>query len=56
MQALTAAEWLAALILELFGEGGVSLTDASVFLEEINRPEASSVSRIATRASLPLTI
>ena len=34
--ALTEAGWLAALIPEAYGGGGLSLTDASVILEEIN--------------------
>ncbi len=37
VQALTEAGWLAALIPEEFGGSGVSLTEASVILEEINR-------------------
>ena len=37
VQALTAAGWLAALIPEEFGGGGLSLTEASIILEEINR-------------------
>lgn len=35
--ALTAAGWLAALIPESFGGGGLTLSEASVVLEEINR-------------------
>ena len=42
VQALTAAGWLAALIPEEFGGGGLSLTEASVILEEINRSGANS--------------
>ena len=37
VQALTAAGWLSALIPEAYGGGGLSLTEASVILEEINR-------------------
>jgi len=37
VEALTKAGWLAALIPEEYGGGGLSLTDASVILEEINR-------------------
>jgi acyl-CoA dehydrogenase len=40
--ALTEAGWLAALIPESYGGGGLSLTDASVILEEINRSGANS--------------
>lgn len=40
--ALTQAGWLSALIPEEFGGGGVSLTEASVILEEINRSGANS--------------
>jgi acyl-CoA dehydrogenase len=40
--ALTAAGWLAALIPEEFGGGGLSVTEASVILEEINRAGANS--------------
>jgi len=36
VEALTKAGWLAALIPEEFGGGGLSLTEASVILEEIN--------------------
>ncbi len=42
VQALTQAGWLSALIPEEFGGGGVSLTEASVILEEINRSGANS--------------
>ena len=37
VKALTDAGWLAALIPETYGGGGLSLTEASVILEEINR-------------------
>jgi acyl-CoA dehydrogenase len=40
--ALTEAGWLAALIPEQYGGGGLSLTEASVILEEINRSGANS--------------
>src|SRR6187549_2348680 len=40
--ALTAAGWLAALIPAEFGGGGLSVTEASVILEEINRAGANS--------------
>jgi acyl-CoA dehydrogenase len=40
--ALTEAGWLAALIPEEYGGGGLSLTEASVILEEINRSGANS--------------
>ena len=40
--ALTAAGWLAALIPEEFGGGGLSVTEASVILEEVNRAGANS--------------
>jgi acyl-CoA dehydrogenase len=42
VQALTEAGWLAALIPEEYGGGGLSLTAASVILEEINRSGANS--------------
>ena len=42
VQALTQAGWLAALIPEEFGGSGVTLTEASVILEEINRSGANS--------------
>ncbi len=42
VQALTSAGWLAALIPEEFGGGGLSLTEASIILEEINRSGANS--------------
>jgi acyl-CoA dehydrogenase len=42
VQALTEAGWLAALIPEEFGGGGLSVTEASVILEEINRSGANS--------------
>ena len=40
--ALTAAGWLAALVPEEYGGGGLSVTEASVILEEINRSGANS--------------
>src|SRR5437016_636245 len=40
--ALTRAGWLAALIPTEYGGGGLSLTEASVILEEINRSGANS--------------
>jgi acyl-CoA dehydrogenase len=42
VQALTAAGWLAALIPEDYGGGGLNVTEASVILEEINRSGANS--------------
>jgi acyl-CoA dehydrogenase len=42
VQALTQAGWLAALIPEEYGGAGVSLVEASVILEEINRSGANS--------------
>jgi acyl-CoA dehydrogenase len=42
VRALTVAGWLAALIPEEFGGGGLSLTEASIILEEINRSGANS--------------
>jgi acyl-CoA dehydrogenase len=42
VKALTAAGWLAALIPERYGGGGLSLSEASVILEEINRSGANS--------------
>src|SRR5215467_10705485 len=42
VQSLTAAGWLAALIPEEYGGGGLTLTEASVILEEINRSGANS--------------
>jgi acyl-CoA dehydrogenase len=42
VQALTQAGWLSALIPEEFGGSGISLTEASVILEEINRSGANS--------------
>jgi len=42
VKALTDAGWLAALIPAEFGGGGLSLTEASVILEEINRSGANS--------------
>jgi acyl-CoA dehydrogenase len=42
VRALTAAGWLAALIPEEFGGGGLGVTEASVILEEINRSGANS--------------
>jgi len=42
VHALTGAGWLAALIPEEYGGGGLSVTEASVILEEINRAGANS--------------
>jgi acyl-CoA dehydrogenase len=42
VKALTEAGWLAALIPEHYGGGGLSVTEASVILEEINRSGANS--------------
>ena len=42
VRALTEAGWLAALIPQAYGGGGLSLTEASVVLEEINRSGANS--------------
>src|SRR5436853_5572526 len=42
VKALTDAGWLAALIPTEYGGGGLSLTEASVILEEINRSGANS--------------
>jgi len=42
VEALTEAGWLAALIPTEYGGGGLSLTEASVILEEINRAGANS--------------
>jgi acyl-CoA dehydrogenase len=42
VKALTEAGWLAALIPEEFGGGGLGVTEASVILEEINRSGANS--------------
>ncbi|MGE0556041.1 MAG: acyl-CoA dehydrogenase family protein [Gemmatimonadales bacterium] len=42
VEALTRAGWLAALIPEEYGGGGLSLTEASVILEEINRGGGNS--------------
>jgi acyl-CoA dehydrogenase len=42
VRAITAAGWLSALIPEGYGGGGLSLTEASVILEEINRSGANS--------------
>src|SRR5215468_5715716 len=42
VDALTEAGWLAALIPAEYGGGGLSLTEASVILEEINRSGANS--------------
>src|SRR5688500_13778537 len=42
VQALTQAGWLAALIPEEYGGGGLGVTEASVILEEINRSGANS--------------
>jgi len=42
VQALTTAGWLSALIPEHYGGAGLSLTEASVIMEEINRSGANS--------------
>jgi acyl-CoA dehydrogenase len=42
VRALTAAGWLAALIPQEYGGGGLGVTEASVILEEINRSGANS--------------
>ena len=42
VKALTAAGWLAALIPEHYGGGGLSVAEASVILEEVNRSGANS--------------
>jgi acyl-CoA dehydrogenase len=42
VKALTEAGWLAALIPEQYGGGGLGVTEASVILEEINRSGANS--------------
>jgi acyl-CoA dehydrogenase len=42
VRALTDAGWLAALIPEQYGGGGLAVTEASVILEEINRSGANS--------------
>src|SRR5262245_11303730 len=42
VRALTEAGWLAALIPEQYGGGGLTVTEASVILEEINRSGANS--------------
>ena len=42
VKALTDAGWLAALIPEQYGGGGLNITEASVILEEINRSGANS--------------
>ncbi|MBK8248912.1 MAG: acyl-CoA/acyl-ACP dehydrogenase [Gemmatimonadetes bacterium] len=42
VDALTRAGWLAALIPEAYGGSGLSLTEASVILEEVNRSGANS--------------
>jgi acyl-CoA dehydrogenase len=42
VKVLTEAGWLAALIPEAYGGGGLSVTEASVILEEINRSGANS--------------
>jgi acyl-CoA dehydrogenase len=42
IKALTDAGWLASLIPEQYGGGGLNLTEASVILEEINRSGANS--------------
>jgi acyl-CoA dehydrogenase len=42
VKALTEAGWLAALIPEQYGGGGLTVTEASVILEEINRSGANS--------------
>src|SRR5258705_11057794 len=42
VKALTEAGWLAALIPEQYGGGGLNITEASVILEEVNRSGANS--------------
>jgi acyl-CoA dehydrogenase len=42
VKALTDAGWLAALIPEQYGGGGLTVTEASVILEEVNRSGANS--------------
>jgi acyl-CoA dehydrogenase len=42
VEALTKAGWLAALVPEEYGGGGLTLTEASVIMEEINRSGANS--------------
>jgi acyl-CoA dehydrogenase len=42
VKALTDAGWLAALVPEQYGGGGLNITEASVILEEINRSGANS--------------
>jgi acyl-CoA dehydrogenase len=42
VRALTVAGWLAALIPEQYGGGGMTVTEASVILEEVNRSGANS--------------
>src|SRR6185503_11125965 len=42
VEALTKAGWLAALVPEKYGGGGLTLTEASVIMEEINRSGANS--------------
>src|SRR5438477_1901180 len=42
VKALTDGGWLAALIPEQYGGGGLNVTEASVILEEINRSGANS--------------
>ncbi|HEV7803436.1 MAG TPA: acyl-CoA dehydrogenase family protein, partial [Burkholderiales bacterium] len=42
VDALTEAGWLSALIPEEYGGSGLSLTEASVIMEEINRSGANS--------------
>ena len=42
VKALTDAGWLAALIPEEYGGGGLGVTEASVILEEVNRSGANS--------------
>jgi len=42
VKALTDAGWLAALVPEQYGGGGLNVTEASVILEEINRSGANS--------------
>jgi acyl-CoA dehydrogenase len=42
VRALTEAGWLSALIPEAYGGGGLTVTEASVILEEINRSGANS--------------
>ena len=46
---LTEAGWLAALIPEQYGGSGLSMKEASVILEEINRSGGNSADRKSTR-------